>query len=236
MTIRSFKMLGFLLAYPETELVKHYGDMVKVLREEKILGDKQIKDIEKLILHLSTTNLLDIQEEYVALFDRTPSLSLHLFEHVHGEGNERGQAMVDLQSLYLEEGLEIDARETPDYLPMFLEYLAILPFEEAQQCLAEVINVLSVIGKRLKGRKSAYATIFNVLEKISKAKPDMELINQALKDADGHASTNDELDKEWEDQPAFDNANVSDGSGCPMAQGAVDRMLEGIDKEGKSNG
>ena len=31
------------------------------------------------------------------LFDRTRSLSLHLFEHVHGESRDRGQAMVDLQ-------------------------------------------------------------------------------------------------------------------------------------------
>ena len=39
------------------------------------------------------------------LFDRTRSLSLHLFEHVHGESRDRGQAMVDLLALYEKNGL-----------------------------------------------------------------------------------------------------------------------------------
>ena len=45
-------------------------------------------------------DLYDLQERYVQLFDRTRSLSLHLFEHVHGESRDRGQAMVDLKALY----------------------------------------------------------------------------------------------------------------------------------------
>ena len=42
------------------------------------------------------TTSTTLQERYVALFDRSRSLSLHLFEHVHGESRDRGQAMVDL--------------------------------------------------------------------------------------------------------------------------------------------
>ena len=38
------------------------------------------------------------------LFDRTRSLSLHLFEHVHGESRDRGQAMIDLKSQYEKAG------------------------------------------------------------------------------------------------------------------------------------
>jgi hypothetical protein len=51
------------------------------------------------------------QEDYVALFDRGRSVSLHLFEHVHGESRDRGQAMVDLRRrLRKLQGLEIDAQ------------------------------------------------------------------------------------------------------------------------------
>ncbi|MEJ2459788.1 MAG: hypothetical protein P8Y58_17260 [Novosphingobium sp.] len=49
-----------------------------------------------LIDDLVTRDLYDAQERYVLLFDRTRKLSLHLFEHVHGESRDRGQAMVDL--------------------------------------------------------------------------------------------------------------------------------------------
>jgi len=227
MTIRTYKMLGFFLAYPEAELQKYYGEMITVLREEKILAPVQIDAVEKLATYLTTQDLLEIQEEYVALFDRTPSLSLHLFEHVHGDSRERGQAMVDLQSLYLEEGLEIDARETPDYLPMFLEYLTVLPFEEGQQCLAEVINVLMVLRKRLEKRDSLYGAIFDALKGLSQAKPDMKIIDQALQEADGQETSQQEMDDAWEEQFAFDQG-VAAGSGCPLAQGAVDQMLSDI--------
>ena len=69
------------------------------------------------------------------LFDRTRSLSLHLFEHVHGESRDRGQAMVDLKSTYEDHGFEIDAREMPDYIPLFLEFLSLLPEDEARDLL-----------------------------------------------------------------------------------------------------
>ena len=35
------------------------------------------------------------------------SLALHLFEHVHGESRDRGQAMVDLKAMYEKAGLVI---------------------------------------------------------------------------------------------------------------------------------
>ena len=40
------------------------------------------------------------------------ALSLHLFEHVHGESRDRGQAMVDLLALYEKSGLQVDGERT----------------------------------------------------------------------------------------------------------------------------
>jgi nitrate reductase delta subunit len=92
---------------------------------------------------LEQRDLLDLQEDYVALFDRTPSLSLHLFEHVHGDSRDRGQAMVDLMKVYEEAGLFIDTEETPDYLPLFTEYLATLSSQEASDTVGGVVNIIS---------------------------------------------------------------------------------------------
>ena len=61
-----------------------------------------------LLAELADGDLYDLQERYVLLFDRTRSLSLHLFEHVHGESRDRGQAMVDLHRALRENGLQID--------------------------------------------------------------------------------------------------------------------------------
>ncbi|MCP2821160.1 nitrate reductase molybdenum cofactor assembly chaperone, partial [Salmonella enterica subsp. enterica serovar Typhimurium] len=83
--------------------------------------------------------LLDRQEEYVWLFDRTRSLSLNLYEHVHGESRDRGQAMAALLELYRQHGLELSANELPDYLPAFLDFLSSLPDEKAASLLAEAL-------------------------------------------------------------------------------------------------
>ena len=60
-----------------------------------------------------------MQEEYVSTFDRGRSHCLHLFEHIHGESRDRGQAMVNLSDAYEEKGFFIDQAELPDYIPCF---------------------------------------------------------------------------------------------------------------------
>lgn len=67
---------------------------------------------------------LDAQAQYSELFDRGRATSLLLFEHVHGESRDRGQAMVDLLAQYEQHGLQLNSRELPDHLPLYLEYLA----------------------------------------------------------------------------------------------------------------
>ena len=65
---------------------------------------------------------MDLQSNYDGLFERGRALSLHLFEHIHGESRDRGQAMVDLQQQYHTAGLDIGVKELPDYLPLYLEF------------------------------------------------------------------------------------------------------------------
>ena len=76
----------------------------------------------ELIDDIAARDIFDAQERYILLFDRTRSLSLHLFEHVHGESRDRGQAMVDLLKLYEDAGYSATASELPDFLPLFLEF------------------------------------------------------------------------------------------------------------------
>ena len=80
---------------------------------------------------------MDLQERYVASFDRGRARSLYLFEHVHGESRDRGQAMVNLLEIYRRHEFELNARELPDYIPLFMEYLAQRPDGEALDLLAD---------------------------------------------------------------------------------------------------
>ena len=109
------------------------------------------------------------------------SLSLHLFEHVHGESRERGQAMVDLMAMYENAGFEIGAKELPDYLPMFLEFLSTRPEEEARDLLGRTVHIFSALRERLRKRKSIYINAFRVLEPIARGKADPAIVAEILK-------------------------------------------------------
>ena len=93
------------------------------------------------------------------MFDRTRSLSLHLFEHVHGDSRDRGQAMVDLASLYESHGFVIDRSELPDYLPLFLEFLSQIEAGEAVELLGEASHVVAGLARRLAERATFYADV-----------------------------------------------------------------------------
>ena len=98
--IRTFKVLSALLSYPTSDLQEAAGEMRRALDSEAIVSPAVLADLDRLIGEIADGDLFDLQERYVVLFDRTRSLSLHLFEHVHGESRDRGQAMIDLKSLY----------------------------------------------------------------------------------------------------------------------------------------
>ena len=105
------------------------------------------------------------------LFDRTRSLSLHLFEHVHGESRDRGQAMIDLKTQYEQHNLFMSAAELPDFLPLFLEYLSVLPAAEACETLGQPAHIFAAMAERLRKRKSAYEAVFRALVALATAKP-----------------------------------------------------------------
>jgi len=83
--MKTLKVLSALLTYPTSELMAAANDMKQVLSREALLGPRQIKALTELIHEMEGGDLFDLQERYLLLFDRTRSLSLHLFEHVHGE-------------------------------------------------------------------------------------------------------------------------------------------------------
>lgn len=212
--MKTFKILGLLLTYPEGSVYAASDDLLQILQQEELLGQKSIKKIEKFLTDQKAKDLLSVQEEYVETFDRGRSHCLHLFEHIHGESRDRGQAMVDLIDTYNEKGLYIDSSELPDYLPLFMEYLSRCEFAHASELLGEAIDVIAVIGLKLKKIKSPYADIFASIEMLSALKVDKVRIEKAIENAPKDAQTLEEIDAEWQETEAF--------SGDPLQDAAMD--------------
>jgi len=178
-------------------------------------GKREIKLLADLARDIAEGELYDVQERYVFLFDRTRSLSLHLFEHVHGESRDRGQAMVDLMAVYEENGLSIDEKELPDYMPLFLEYLATRTESEAQEMLGQTLHIVTAMRERLKKRKSIYANVFLALEAFAKSKPDQALVDTILARPEDDPNDLKALDEIWEEEVVTFGGNSGEGDCGP---------------------
>jgi nitrate reductase delta subunit len=209
--MKTFKVLGLLLSYPRPEWLAYLDDFKALLLEESFLPNKQLKSLVVFIDDLKATDVFSAQEEYVSTFDRGRSHCLHLFEHIHGESRDRGQALVNLLDAYEEKGFFIDQAELPDFIPLFLEFLSLCPVNEAVALLGEPIDVMATIGTRLHKRDSSYAVLFDALVALSKVKPSQEKIQEVMEQPLEDDSL-EALDKEWEEAAAF--AGQPDQAGC----------------------
>ena len=200
MTTKTFKVLSALLSYPEEALQKAAPDLRSVLDDEELLPSGSRAAVDALIEDLVQTDVYDLQERYVELFDRTRSLSLHLFEHVYGESRDRGQAMIDLKNLYGQNGLSLSASELPDYLPAFLEFLSMRPLDEARQLLGQPAHILAAVAERLEKRDARYAAVFRALETLAVPASDSEQLDVVPEDPVADPNDFAALDAEWEEE------------------------------------
>lgn len=223
--MQTLKILSELLCYPEPELIEHLAELAAVLDDEGVLADADRVRLKTWMAELGQRELMELQAEYVALFDRGRALSLHLFEHVHGESRRRGQAMVDLLNLYQSHGLKLSARELPDFIPLFLEYLSRRPLDEARELLSEAMHVLRLLRARLEKRRSAYALVFASLESLAGHREDDREIRARVA-AEPPDNTFEALDRAWGEEP------VSFGPGVACAPaGANSQTVQWVPRE-----
>ena len=213
---KTLKILALLLAYPTRELQQAAGDFMTVLEDEGLLNARRRRELALLADALATGDLYELQARYVDLFDRTRALSLHLFEHIHGESRDRGQAMVDLGALYARHGFETAGNELPDYLPLFLEFLAHLPLPEARELLAQPAHIVAALKDRHETRNSPYAPVFAAIEALGEWQPAQADIDEVLAVPEDDPDDLAALDAVWEEEAV----TFGPGTGCVQSKGA----------------
>jgi nitrate reductase delta subunit len=226
---KTFKVLSALLSYPTAELQAAAPEFADVLASEALMPEPIRQALDPLIAEIAGDDLFELQERYVLLFDRTRTLSLHLFEHIHGESRDRGQAMVDLAELYHNNGLAISARELPDYLPLFLEFLSTQSEAEARELLGQPLHIISALATRLMRRDSVYAAALRALEAISRGKPEAAALQELLDEAEDDPNDLAALDAIWEEEAVTFGPGAPDDDNCPNVSQMLARM--GADPE-----
>ena len=100
----------------------------------RLLGGREARAVNGLIDELAGGDLYDMQERYVLLVrPHTDAVAASLRARPRRKPRPRpGHGRPD-DNVRGTRGLKIDARELPDFLPLFLEFLSTLPLERRKE-------------------------------------------------------------------------------------------------------
>lgn len=206
--LRAFSAL---LSYPTLELREALPEIAECVRASPLVAVAERESLLRLVDDLATGDLLDTEGRYVETFDRGRATSLNLFEHLHGESRDRGQAMVELKQHYERAGFDLQTRELPDFLPVVLEYLSCRDLAETREILGDCAHILRRIGEALFARQSSYAAVLQAL---------LAMAGEPLIDASAVRRVPEpppeDLDREWVEPPAFGGDPKNGEAGKPV--------------------
>jgi len=198
--MKALKLIGVLLDYPAEALWEHREELLAASADDSLPEERRMQ-LSGFVRDLVALDPMEAQERWLGLFDRGRSMSLLLFEHIHGESRDRGQAMVDLIDTYRKNGFELAGRELPDYLPLVLEYLSHRPLEEVADWLGHTGQILALLAARATERESAYAALFEILVDLGQGRGRVEfgvLRQRAAREA--RDDTPEAMDRVWEEE------------------------------------
>lgn len=213
---RTLKALSLVLSYPTAELQEAMPEIGSVLAADPRLSTQNRQALQRLTHDIGQGDLFDVQESYVMLFDRSRTLSLNLFEHVHGESRDRGGAMVSLIETYRGGGFEPATTELPDHLPVLLEFLSTRPFAEVQETLADAAHIFEALGTRLVRRDSRYDAAFAALSQLANVQVDADALAGMLAQPDDDPTDLAALDAVWEETEVTFGPDPN--AGCPQVR------------------
>ena len=193
---KSLRVLALLLGYPDAELRAHLSELRAALHAERALSASRLTELDALIATLGRKAVLEVESDYVEMFDRGRATSLHLFEHVHGDSRDRGPAMIDLTKTYEQAGLFLGENEMPDFVPVVLEFTSTLQPRQAREFLGEMAHIFNAIFAALQKRESPYACVLGALLELAgeKASP-VEVV------------ADEPIDAIWEEPVVFDGCS-----------------------------
>ena len=204
---KSLRVLALLLGYPDAELRAHLSELRAALHAERALSASRLTELDALIATLGRKAVLEVESDYVEMFDRGRATSLHLFEHVHGDSRDRGPAMIDLTKTYEQAGLFLGENEMPDFVPVVLEFTSTLQPRQAREFLGEMAHIFNAIFAALQKRESPYACVLGALLELAgeKASP-VEVV------------ADEPIDAIWEEPVVFDGCSSKGQSRPDQAQ------------------
>ena len=145
------------LGYPEREILATSGLLRAALAES---APRAAENFEQLLVFWESSDPAAIQTHYVDVFDLSRKHSLYLSYWTDGDTRRRGEVLAAFKQRYRRSGFLVDTRgELPDYLPMVLEYAAIVDPVDGTALLQEYRSSVELLRLALTELGTPYAGV-----------------------------------------------------------------------------
>lgn len=145
------------LGYPEHGVIAMSGLLRTALAEE---APRQVESFEPLLAFWDSEEPSAVQTHYVDVFDLLRKHSLYLSYWTDGDTRRRGEVLAAFKTALPPVGFPGEYRgELPDYLPMVLEYAAIVDPVDGTALLQEYRSSVELLRLALADRGTPYAGV-----------------------------------------------------------------------------
>jgi nitrate reductase delta subunit len=149
------------LGYPERDVIATSGLLRAALAESAPL---EAASFEPLLAFWESSDLSTIQTHYVDVFDLSRKHSLYLSYWTDGDTRRRGEVLTAFKQRYRSSEFLVDTGgELPDYLPMVLEYAAIVDPADGTALLQEYRSSVELLRFALAERGTPYAGVLTAV-------------------------------------------------------------------------
>jgi nitrate reductase molybdenum cofactor assembly chaperone NarJ/NarW len=149
------------LGYPERDVITSAQVIRAALAEQ---APHQIAAFEPLLAYWQSCDLATIQTHYVDVFDLSRKHSLYLSYWTDGDTRRRGEVLAAFKQRYRRSGFLVDTGgELPDYLPMVLEYAAVVDPVDGTALLQEYRSSVELLRLALAESGTPYAGVMTAV-------------------------------------------------------------------------
>ncbi|QTG81788.1 nitrate reductase molybdenum cofactor assembly chaperone [Arthrobacter crystallopoietes] len=148
------------LGYPDEELLERMPLIRSALAEFNGL-DRSFGDV---LNALTAKPLAEVQAWYVQEFDLSKRHALHLSYWTDGDTRRRGEVLIGFKQVYRDSGMLVNTHgELPDYLPMVLEFAAMVDLAAGRELLTRYRPSLEMLRLALVDDSLPHAQVLQAI-------------------------------------------------------------------------
>jgi nitrate reductase delta subunit len=149
------------LGYPEHDVIATSGLLRTALADD---APRQADSFEPLLAFWDSEEPSTIQTHYVDVFDLSRKHSLYLSYWTDGDTRRRGEILATFKQRYRRSDFLVDTGgELPDYLPMVLEYAAIVDPVDGTALLQKYRSSVELLRLALEECGTPYAGVLTAV-------------------------------------------------------------------------